>query len=71
MGFNNNSLYVGSVVVAHGLSCSVTCGIFLNQGLNRCLLHWQVGSYPLEHQGVPSPGNTFNIDITCPPSKDM
>ena len=22
----------GSIVVAHGLSCSVTCGIFLDQG---------------------------------------
>ena len=28
-----------SVAVAHGLSCSVTCGIFLDQGSNTCLLH--------------------------------
>ena len=31
----------GSVVVAHRLSCSVTCGIFLDQGSNPCPLHWQ------------------------------
>ena len=28
----------GSVVVALGLSCSETCGIFLDQGLNPCPL---------------------------------
>jgi len=27
----------GSVVVAHGLSCSEVCGIFLDEGSNRCL----------------------------------
>ena len=26
------------------LSCSAACGIFLDQGLNLCLLHWQVDS---------------------------
>ena len=41
----------GSVVVAHEFSCSLTCGIFLDQGLNPCPLHWQVDSYPLRHQG--------------------
>ena len=30
----------GSVAVAHGLSCPATCGIFLDQGLNPCPLHW-------------------------------
>ena len=34
----------GSVVVAHGLSCSAARGIFPDQGLNPCPLHWQVGS---------------------------
>ena len=34
----------GSVVVAHRLSCPEACGIFLDQGLNPCLLHWQVNS---------------------------
>ena len=26
-------------------------GIFLTQGLNLCLLHWQVEFLPLSHQG--------------------
>ena len=30
-----------SVVVAHRLSCSAECGIFLDQGLDLCSLHWQ------------------------------
>ena len=34
----------GSVVVAHGLSFSAACGIFLDQGLNPCPLHWQADS---------------------------
>ena len=28
-------------------------GIFLDQGLNPCLLHWQMDSLPLNHQGHP------------------
>ena len=42
-----------SAVVAHGLSGSGACGIFLDQGSNSCPLHWQVDSYPLNHQGSP------------------
>ena len=34
----------GSVVVAHGLSCSAACGIFPDQGSNPCPLHWQADS---------------------------
>ena len=34
----------GSVVVVHGLSCSVACGIFPDQGSNPCPLHWQADS---------------------------
>ena len=30
----------GSAVVAHGLSCSTACGIYPEQGLNLCSLHW-------------------------------
>ena len=44
----------GSVIVAHGLSCCMSCGIFLDQGLNPCPLHWQVDSQSLNHQGSPS-----------------
>ena len=43
----------GSVVVAHGPSCSVACGIFPDQGSNPCPLHWQADSQPLHHQGSP------------------
>ena len=47
----------GSVVVAHGPSCSAVCGIFPDQGSNPCPLHWQADSQPLRHQG--SPGILF------------
>ena len=43
----------GSVVVAHGPSCSTACGIFPDQGSNPCTLHWQADSQPLRHQGSP------------------
>ena len=35
---------LGSEVMAHGLSCSTARGVFPDQGLNPCSLHWQVGS---------------------------
>ena len=34
---------------AHRLSCSAAHGIFLDQGSNPRLLHWQSDSYPLCH----------------------
>ena len=40
--------------MAHGLSCSLSCGIFLDQGLNPCLLHWQADSLLSQH-GNPIP----------------
>ena len=43
----------GSVVVAHGPSCSAACGIFPDQGSNPYSLHWQADSQPLRHQGSP------------------
>ena len=39
-----------SVIVAHRLSCSATCGIFPDQRSNPWLLHGQVDSLPLSHQ---------------------
>ena len=36
--------------MAHELSCPSACGIFLDQGLNPCLLLCQVDSLPLSHQ---------------------
>ena len=69
-GFSCGARAVGawaSVVTAHGLSscgsqalehrlssCSATCGIVPDQGLNPCLLHWQEGSLPFSHQGSPT-----------------
>ena len=40
-----------SVVVVHRLSWPTVCGIFPDQGLNPCPLHWQEDSQPLDHQG--------------------
>ena len=39
-----------SEVVAYRLSCSEAFGLFLDQGLNLCLLQWQADSYPLCQQ---------------------
>ena len=36
-----------------GLGCFKAFGIFLDQGLNLCLLHWQADSLALSHQGSP------------------
>ena len=41
------------VVVVQELSCSVACGIFLDQESNPRLLHWQVDSLLLSHWGSP------------------
>ena len=40
------------MVVAHGLSYSEACGIFPDQGLNPCPLHWHGDSYSLCHQEI-------------------
>ena len=50
---STGSRRAGSVVVAHGPSCSATCGIFPDQGSNPCPLYWQADSQPLHHQGSP------------------
>ena len=39
----------GSVVVAHGPSCSAACEIFPDQGSNPCPLHWQADSARFNH----------------------
>ena len=51
--WSTGSRCAGSVAVAHGPSCSVSCGIFPDQGSNPCPLHWQADSQPLRHQGSP------------------
>ena len=50
---STGSRRAGSVIVAHGPSHSVACGIFPDQGSNPCPLHWQADSQPLRHQGSP------------------
>ena len=44
---------LGSVVVTQGLTRPEARGIFLDQELNPCLLHWQADSLPLSGQGSP------------------
>ena len=44
---------------------STACGIFLDQGLNPCLLHWQADSFPLSRQGSPV---SFNLILLISPS---
>ena len=58
---STGSRRAGSAIVAHGPSRSAACGIFPDQGLNPCPLHWQADSRPLRHQG--SPTNTFYLDF--------
>ena len=58
---STGSRRAGSVIVAHGPSCSAACGIFPDQGSNPCPLHWQADSQPLRHQG--SPPLEFNVCI--------
>ena len=50
---STGSRRAGSVIVAHGSSCSAACRIFPDQGSNPCPLHWQADSQPLHHQGSP------------------
>ena len=54
---STGSRRAGSAIVPHGPSCSAACGIFPDQGLNPCPLHWQADSQPLSHQE--SPPTTF------------
>ena len=50
---STSSRRTGSVIVAHGPSCSAACGIYPGQDSNPCPLHWQADSQPLHHQGSP------------------
>ena len=40
--------------MAYGLSCSMACGIFLDQAGNLCLLHLAGGFFTTESPGKPS-----------------
>ena len=52
--WSTGSRRAGSVIVAHGPSCSAACGIFPDQGSNLCPLHQQADSQRLRHQGSPA-----------------
>ena len=54
---STGSRRAGSVIVAHGPSCSAARGILPDQGSNPCALHWQADSQPLRHQGSPEEAN--------------
>ena len=51
---STGSRRAGSVIVAHGPSCSAARGILPDPGSNLCPLHWQANSQPLRHQGSPA-----------------
>ena len=57
---STSSRCAGSVIVPHGPSCSVACGILPDQGLNPCPLHWQADSPLLRHQGSPGATSFYN-----------
>ena len=59
---STSSRRAGSVVVAHGPSCSAACGIFPDQGSDPCPLLWQADSQSLSHQG--SPVGRFLITVS-------
>ena len=79
VGFSSCSTQAGSVVVVHKLSCSTACGIFLDQGLNLCLLFWQVDSHHyatrevqwsgfeffLCHVALGQVSSTLRASVTC------
>ena len=50
---STSSRRAGSVVVAHGPSRSLACGIFPDQGSNPRPPHQQADPQPLRHQGSP------------------
>ena len=64
---STSSRRAGSVVVAHGPSCSAAYGILPDQGPNPCPLNWQADSQPLRHQGSPAGG----FLTTAPPGKPI
>ena len=63
---STGSRRTGSVVVAHGPSCSTACGIFPDQGSNPYPLHWQADSQPLRHQGSPWKHFKWLTNVSAP-----
>ena len=63
---STDSRCAGSVIVAHGPSCSVACGIFPDQGSNPCPLHWQADFSTTAPAGKPKhPVLNRGLDFYC------
>ena len=69
-------LSTGSIVVSQGFNCPMAIWDLPDEELNSCLLHWQVDSLALSHQGSPkecffkslwnhgiSSGQTFTMEF--------
>lgn len=50
------------MVVVHGLSSSEARGIFLDQGLNSCLLHWKNSDEKLRDRAFKTPFYDKNVN---------
>ena len=48
---SSQALEQSSGVLVLGLSCSMACRVFPDQGSNSCPPHWQAASLPLDCQG--------------------
>ena len=53
---------LGSVVLAHRLSCFLACVIFPEQGSNSCPLHWQAILFHCATREVPAQSDLL-VDI--------
>ena len=68
---STGSRRAGSVIVAHGPSCSAAYGILPDRGSNPCPLHWQADPQPLRHQGSPKTRIFYqtapddSVEFTC------
>ena len=51
------------------LGCSTPCGIFPDQRSNPCLLHWQMDSLLLSHQGCPKMSLIVRLSYTTEKEK--
>ena len=60
---------VGSVFVAHRLSCPEARAIFPDQGSNPCALYWQVDSSALDHWGSLYPLRLSKLALDNPSTR--
>ena len=49
----------------------LACEIFLDQGLNQCILGWQAASLPLSHQGSLTNGISATFHIPPPKGQEV